>query len=151
MITIKKQSYTKQQQLDDLIEFLSSYLNNNIRKHGIPPKDYSLLVRKNLNLFGLNNSHKSSRQYTDRVIQHFSPKKKIDLEIIKDLHTFVGKSLGEFSNNNSRLSNKLVSYRAERKRKRIVGGHSTQESNNNILKFPSAENISFFSDIIEEK
>ncbi|CAF1401147.1 unnamed protein product [Rotaria sordida] len=113
MITIKKQSYTKQQQLDDLIEFLSSYLNNNIRKHGIPPKDYSLLVRKNLNLFGLNNSHKSSRQYTDRVIQHFSPKKKIDLEIIKDLHTFVGKSLREFSNNNSRLSNKLVSYRSD--------------------------------------
>ncbi|CAF3873170.1 unnamed protein product [Rotaria sordida] len=53
------------------------------------------------------------RQYTGRVIQHFSPKEKIDLEIIKDLHILVDKSLREFSNNNSRLSNKLISYRSD--------------------------------------
>ena len=34
------------------------------------------------------------------------------LEIIKDLHVYVGELLKEFSNHNSRLPNKLVFYRA---------------------------------------
>ena len=51
-------------------------------------------------------------QYAGRVVQQFSPKGKIALEIIKDLHVYVGELLKEFSNHNSRLPNKLVFYRA---------------------------------------
>ncbi|CAF5056034.1 unnamed protein product, partial [Rotaria sp. Silwood1] len=47
-------------------------------------------------------------KYADRVVQQFSSKEKIVLEIIKDLRLFVGGSLREFSNHNSRLPNKLV-------------------------------------------
>ncbi|CAF3707984.1 unnamed protein product [Rotaria sordida] len=54
----------------------------------------------------------TSTQYAGRVVQQYSPKGKIALEIIKDLHIFVGELLREFSNNNSRLPNKLVFYRA---------------------------------------
>ncbi|CAF5092936.1 unnamed protein product [Rotaria sp. Silwood1] len=48
------------------------------------------------------------QKYAGRVVQQFSPKEKIALEIIKDLRLFVGGSLREFSNHNSRLPNKLV-------------------------------------------
>ena len=34
------------------------------------------------------------------------------MEIIKDLHIYVGELIREFSNHNSRLPNKLVFYRA---------------------------------------
>ena len=54
----------------------------------------------------------TSSQYAGRVIQQFSPKGKIALEIIKDLHVFVGELIREFSNHNSSLPNKLVFYRA---------------------------------------
>jgi eukaryotic translation initiation factor 2C len=54
----------------------------------------------------------TSSQYAGRVIQQFSPKGKIALEIIKDLHLFVGELIKEFSNHNSTLPNKLVFYRA---------------------------------------
>jgi eukaryotic translation initiation factor 2C len=54
----------------------------------------------------------TSTQYAGRVVQQFSPKGKIALEIIKDLHILVGELLREFSNHNSRLPNKLVFYRA---------------------------------------
>lgn len=54
----------------------------------------------------------TSTQYSGRVVQQFSPKGKIALEIIKDLHVYVGELLREFSNSNSRLPNKLVFYRA---------------------------------------
>jgi eukaryotic translation initiation factor 2C len=54
----------------------------------------------------------TSTQYAGRVIQQFSPKGKIALEIIKDLHVYVGELLKGFSNYNSRLPNKLVFYRA---------------------------------------
>ncbi|CAF3890551.1 unnamed protein product, partial [Rotaria sp. Silwood1] len=40
-------------------------------------------------------------KYADRVVQQFSSKEKIVLEIIKDLRLFVGGSLREFSNHNS--------------------------------------------------
>src|SRR5271156_5185020 len=52
----------------------------------------------------------TSTQYADRVIQQFSPKGEIPLEIIKDLHIGVGELLREFSHHNSRLPNKLVFY-----------------------------------------
>ena len=42
-----------------------------------------------------------------RIIQQYSPKGKIALEIIKDLHIYV-----QFSHQNSRLPNKLVFYRS---------------------------------------
>jgi hypothetical protein len=51
-------------------------------------------------------------QYSGRVIQQYSPKGKIALEIIKDLHIYVGELLREFSKHNSCLPNKLVFYRA---------------------------------------
>ncbi len=51
-------------------------------------------------------------QYAGRVVQQFSPKGKIALEIIKDLHILVGELLREFSNHNTHLPNKLVFYRA---------------------------------------
>ncbi|CAF5119999.1 unnamed protein product, partial [Rotaria sp. Silwood1] len=51
-------------------------------------------------------------QCAGRVVQQFSPKGKIALEIVKDLHILVGELLCEFSNHNSRLPNKLVFYRA---------------------------------------
>lgn len=51
-------------------------------------------------------------QYAGRVVQQYSPKGKIALEIVKDLHILVGELLREFSNHNSRLPNKLVFYRA---------------------------------------
>ncbi|UJR23980.1 hypothetical protein I4U23_026946 [Adineta vaga] len=54
----------------------------------------------------------TSTQYAGRVVQQFSPKGKIALEIIKDLHILVGELIREFSNHNSRLPNKLVFYRA---------------------------------------
>jgi len=54
----------------------------------------------------------TSTQYTGRVVQQFSPKGKIALEIIKDLHVLVGELIREFSNHNSQLPNKLVFYRA---------------------------------------
>jgi eukaryotic translation initiation factor 2C len=54
----------------------------------------------------------TSTQYASRVVQQFSPKGKIALEIIKDLHIYVGELIKEFSNFNSRLPNKLVFYRA---------------------------------------
>ena len=54
----------------------------------------------------------TSTQYTGRVVQQFSPKGKIALEIIKDLHILVGELIREFSNHNSQLPNKLVFYRA---------------------------------------
>jgi eukaryotic translation initiation factor 2C len=54
----------------------------------------------------------TSAQYAGRVVQQFSPKGKIALEIIKDLHVYVGELLTEFSKHNSRLPNKLVFYRA---------------------------------------
>jgi len=41
----------------NLVEFLSCYLNNDIRKHGIPPKDHPLLVRKILKSLWLITSH----------------------------------------------------------------------------------------------
>jgi hypothetical protein len=50
-------------------------------------------------------------QYAGRVIQQYSPKGKIVVEIIKDLHIYVGELLREFSHRNSRLPNKLVFYR----------------------------------------
>ncbi|CAF5034344.1 unnamed protein product, partial [Rotaria sp. Silwood1] len=34
----------------NLVQFLSCYLNNDIRKHGIPLNDYPLLVRKNIKI-----------------------------------------------------------------------------------------------------
>ncbi|CAF1347631.1 unnamed protein product [Adineta ricciae] len=54
----------------------------------------------------------TSSQYAGRVVQQFSPKGKIALEIIKDLHILVGELIREFSNHNSHLPNKLVFYRA---------------------------------------
>ncbi|CAF4767847.1 unnamed protein product, partial [Rotaria sp. Silwood2] len=54
----------------------------------------------------------TSTQYVGRVIQQYSPKGKIAVEIIKDLHIYVGELLREFSNHNTRLPNKLVFYRA---------------------------------------
>jgi len=54
----------------------------------------------------------TSSQYAGRVIQQFSPKGKIALEIIKDLHVYVGELIKEFSNRNTNLPNKLVFYRA---------------------------------------
>ncbi len=54
----------------------------------------------------------TSTQYAGRVVQQYSPKGKISLEIIKDLHIYVGELLKEFSQHNSRLPNKLVFYRA---------------------------------------
>ncbi|CAF3808097.1 unnamed protein product [Rotaria sp. Silwood1] len=60
------------------------------------------LMRNLMELVGV--EHK----YADRVVQQFSSKEKIVLEIIKDLRLFVGGSLREFSNHNSRLPNKLV-------------------------------------------
>ncbi|CAF3441824.1 unnamed protein product [Rotaria sp. Silwood1] len=54
----------------------------------------------------------TSTQYASRVVQQYSPKGKIALEIVKDLHILVGELLREFSNHNSRLPNKLVFYRA---------------------------------------
>ena len=51
-------------------------------------------------------------QYAGRVIQQYSQKGKIALEIIKDLQIYVGDLLREFSTHNSRLPNKLVFYRA---------------------------------------
>jgi hypothetical protein len=51
-------------------------------------------------------------QYFDRFIQQFSPKEKITLEIIKDLHILIDEISSEFSNHNSRLPNKLVFYRS---------------------------------------
>jgi len=47
-----------------------------------------------------------------RIIQQYSPKGKIALEIIKDLHIYVQQLLTEFSHQNSRLPNKLVFYRS---------------------------------------
>ncbi len=52
----------------------------------------------------------TSTQYAGRVLQQFSPKEKIALEIIKDLHVYVGELIREFSNFNSHLPNKLVFY-----------------------------------------
>ena len=46
------------------------------------------------------------------MIQQYSPKGKIALEIIKDLHIYIRELLCEFSQHNSRLPNKLVFYRA---------------------------------------
>lgn len=46
------------------------------------------------------------------MIQQYSPKGKIALEIIKDLHIYIRELLREFSQHNSRLPNKLVFYRA---------------------------------------
>jgi hypothetical protein len=60
----------------------------------------------------VNSSFALGTQYAGRVVQQFSPKGKIALEIIKDLHILVGELLREFSNHNSRLPNKLVFYRA---------------------------------------
>jgi eukaryotic translation initiation factor 2C len=54
----------------------------------------------------------TSTQYAGRVIQQYSPKGKIAVEIIKDLHIYIGELLREFSHHNSRLPNKLVFYRA---------------------------------------
>jgi hypothetical protein len=54
----------------------------------------------------------TSPHYTGRVVQQFSSKGKIALEIIKDLHVLVGELIREFSNHNSQLPNKLVFYRA---------------------------------------
>ncbi|CAF1268322.1 unnamed protein product [Rotaria sp. Silwood1] len=54
----------------------------------------------------------TSTQYAGRVVQQYSPKGKIAVEIIKDLHIYVGELLREFSNHNTRLPNKLVFYRA---------------------------------------
>ena len=54
----------------------------------------------------------TSTQYTSRVVQQFSPKGKIALEIIKDLHILVGELIRELFNHNSQLPNKLVFYRA---------------------------------------
>lgn len=51
-------------------------------------------------------------QYAGRVVQQYSPKGKIAVEIIKDLHIYVAELLHEFSHQNSRLPNKLVFYRA---------------------------------------
>lgn len=51
-------------------------------------------------------------QYAGRVVQQYSPKGKIALEIIKDLHLYIGELLREFSHHSSRLPNKLVFYRA---------------------------------------
>lgn len=45
-------------------------------------------------------------------MQQFSPKGKIALELIKDLHVLVGKLIREFFHHNSQLPNKLVFYRA---------------------------------------
>jgi hypothetical protein len=53
-----------------------------------------------------------SIQYAGRVLQQFSPKGKLALEIIKDLHVYVGELIREFSNFNWHLPNKLVFYRA---------------------------------------
>ena len=50
----------------------------------------------------------TSTQYAGRVVQQYSPKGKISLEIIKDLHIYVGELLKEFSQHNPRLPNKLV-------------------------------------------
>ncbi|CAF0840758.1 unnamed protein product [Adineta ricciae] len=54
----------------------------------------------------------TSTQYSGRVIQQYSPKGKISVEIIKDLHIYVGDLIRKFSEHNSRLPNKLVFYRA---------------------------------------
>lgn len=54
----------------------------------------------------------SGTQYSGRVIQQYSPKGKISVEIIKDLHIYVGDLIRKFSEHNSRLPNKLVFYRA---------------------------------------
>jgi eukaryotic translation initiation factor 2C len=54
----------------------------------------------------------TSTQYSGRIIQQYSPKGKIAVEIIKDLHIYIGELLREFSHHNSRLPNKLVFYRA---------------------------------------
>ncbi|UJR24794.1 hypothetical protein I4U23_006169 [Adineta vaga] len=54
----------------------------------------------------------TSTQYSGRVIQQYSPKGKIAVEIIKDLHIYVGELIRQFSEYNSRLPNKLVFYRA---------------------------------------
>lgn len=51
-------------------------------------------------------------QYAGRVIQQYSPKGKIALEIIKDLQIYLRELIREFSHLNSRLPNKLVFYRA---------------------------------------
>jgi hypothetical protein len=51
----------------------------------------------------------TSTQYAGRVLQQFSPKGKISLEII---NVYVGELIREFSNFNSGLPNKLVFYRA---------------------------------------
>jgi hypothetical protein len=53
----------------------------------------------------------TSTQYAGRVLQQFSPKGKIALEIIKDLYVYVREFIREFSSHNSRLPNKLVFYR----------------------------------------
>jgi hypothetical protein len=42
---------------------------------------------------------------------NFHPQGKIALEIIKDLHVYVGELIREFSNHNPSLPNKLVFYR----------------------------------------
>ncbi|CAF1131852.1 unnamed protein product [Rotaria sordida] len=54
----------------------------------------------------------TSTQYASRLVKQFSPKGKITLEIVKDLHMPVGELLHEFFNYNSYLPNKLVFYRA---------------------------------------
>ncbi|CAF1508752.1 unnamed protein product [Adineta steineri] len=54
----------------------------------------------------------TSTQYIGRVIQQYSPKGKIAVEIIKDLHIYIRELLTEFSQHNSQLPNKLVFYRS---------------------------------------
>ena len=54
----------------------------------------------------------TSTQYAGRVVQQFATKGKLAVEIIKDLHIYVGELFKEFSNHNGRLPNKLVFYRA---------------------------------------
>ena len=66
------------------------------------------------NIFSLvkRNSIIVGTQYSGRVVQQYSPKGKISVEIIKDLHIYVGDLIRKFSEHNSRLPNKLVFYRA---------------------------------------
>lgn len=109
MITIKNQSYLKEQRLDDLgdgrglasgfyqaivlgesgptlninntfccfyqnynlVEFLSCYLNHDIRRQGIPPKDHPLLVRKILKPLWFITSHTNQiRRYRLKSFGH---------------------------------------------------------------------------------
>ncbi|CAM4783908.1 unnamed protein product [Rotaria magnacalcarata] len=82
------------------LEFLSCYLNNNIGKRGIPPKDYSLLVRKNLNLFA--SQHKFAKNDNEQitVADYFNDKWKMHLRhqhlLVAELYNPADKNKSHF-------------------------------------------------------